>query len=267
MRLISIALLAAAANAALPAQDLPEWVLTLSRIKRQARANFEHLPDYACHETIERYHREPRSEKFHLLDTLHFEVAVIGRKEMYAKAGAGHFDETDLSSMAAGGATSTGTFSSLVYNLFINDNGLTTGWGEDAVGTRRAVRYDFSMPETRSGNVVGNGTVQVTTAVRGSYWADASSFDLIRLEERAVDIPPQLGMTDIVTTIDFERMKIGNSDVLLPSRAEMSLTEMSGRVIRNVTEFAGCRQYGSESVIHFEAPETAPPPAIPPKKK
>ena len=245
-------------ESALPAQDLPEWVLNLARIKRQARANFEHLPDYACHETIERYHREPRSESISSVDTLHLEVAVIGRKEMFAKAGAGQFDVTDLSPISRpSGATGTGSFSGLVYNLFVNDNGLTTGWADDAVGDRRALRYDFSMSEMMSGNIVSNGTVQVTTAVHGSYWADASSFDLLRVEEHAVDIPPALDMSDVTTIIDYQKTKVGNfrRAAAEPGGNEPSRS-VGAAVVRNVTEFSGCRQYGSDSVIHFDGPET-----------
>lgn len=265
MRLFFIALFLAGAEIALPGQDLPQWVLDLARIKRQARGNFEHLPNYVCHETVRRYQRSAHSSKFSDVDTLHFEVAVIDRKEMYAKAGGGHFDTTDLTDFASQGASSTGSFSIFVYNLFVNDTGLTTGWGQDAVGDRRALRYDYSISEMMSGNLVSNGSFQATTGVRGSYWADASTYDLIRLEEHAVDIPPALGMADVSTVIDYERVNIGSSEVLLPRRAELTISEYSGRLIRNVTEFSGCRQYGSESVIHFEGPAAVP--AIPPKKK
>ena len=266
MRAAAIALMLAAAGTAIPAQDLPQWVLNLARIKRQARANFVHLPDYACHETVERYRRLTPSGAFHQMDTLRLEVAVIGRKEMFAKAGAGQFNVTDLTDIATEGATGTGSFAGLVDNLFVNDTGLTTGWADDAVGDRRALRYDFSMSEMMSGNIVSNGTVKATTAVHGSYWADASTFDLLRVEEHAVDIPPALDMSDVTTIIDYQKTKVGASEVLLPSRAEMIITEFSGRQVRNVTGFSGCRQYGSDSVIHFDGPETGPP-APPPKKQ
>jgi hypothetical protein len=266
VNLAPIALLAVAGTI-LPAQDLPQWVLNLARVKRQARANFVQLPDYACHETVERYAREARSDTFRLLDTLHFEVAVIGGKEIYAKAAGGQFEETDPGRLAKEGAINTGSFAATVDNLFVNDNSRTTGWGEDAVGSRRAIRYDFSISEMMSGNLVSNGVTQVTTEVRGSYWADASTFDLVRVEEHAVDIPPALGMADVSTILDFRPVEIGKTEVLLPSRAELTITETSGRLSRNVTGFSGCRKYASESVIHYDGPETATPPAAPPKKK
>ena len=263
----SIALMLAAAGTTLPAQDLPQWVLNLARIKRQARANFARLPDYACHETIQRYHRPSPRGTFHELDTVHLEVAVIGRKEMFATAGAGQFESIDPATAITEGAMSTGSFSGFVNNLFVNDTGLTTGWADDAVGGRRATRYDFSMSEMMSGNTVSNGSVRATTAVRGSFWADASTFDLLRVEEHAVDIPPALNISDVTTIIDYQKTRVGTSEVLLPIRAEMTITEYAGSQSRNVTQFSGCRQYGSDSVIHFEAPDTVPPPAPPPKKK
>lgn len=266
VKLLAVALLLTAGGPVLPAQDLPQWVLNLARIKRQARANFQRLPNYACHETISRSQLLPRGDRFRPLDLLQLEVAVIGGKELYANAGAGQFEDRDLTEMMRHGAINTGSFASLVNNLFVNDNGLTTGWADDAVGTRRALRYDFSIAENLSGNVISNGVEQATTALHGSFWADASTFDLLRIEEHAADIPPRMMMSDITTVIDYQRVKVGESEVLLPSRAEMTITETSGRMARNITEFSGCRQYGSESVIHFGGDEPEGPATTPRKK-
>jgi hypothetical protein len=122
------------------------------------------------------------------------------------------------------------------------------------------------MPENRSGNTISNGYMQVSTALHGSFWADASTFDLLRVEAHAVDIPPGVGLSDVTTIIDYRKVTIGRSDVRLPVRAELTITEMSGRAAHNVTTFSGCRQYGSESVIHFGGPEVEPP-AAPARKK
>ncbi|MGA9624447.1 MAG: hypothetical protein WBL65_16315 [Bryobacteraceae bacterium] len=79
MRLLPVGFaLAVLLTGQLPSQDLAPGATLLARVKEHGRANFEHIPDYACLETVERY-RQSRSVR--LFDTLHLEVAVVGGKE------------------------------------------------------------------------------------------------------------------------------------------------------------------------------------------
>jgi len=71
--------------AALPGQDLPPWLLLLARVKQHGRATFEHIPDYACLETVRRFEKPRDGESFRPVDTLHLEVASVGGKELLAR--------------------------------------------------------------------------------------------------------------------------------------------------------------------------------------
>ena len=108
------AALAMLGGTALPGQDLPQWVLELSRIKRQAKAELIRLPNFACVESINRFERAPGSEVFKPADTIRLEVAFVEGKELFAPVGgAGGFQEPQLSELARGargGALSTGAF-------------------------------------------------------------------------------------------------------------------------------------------------------------
>jgi hypothetical protein len=75
-----------------------------------------------------------------------------------------------------------------------------------------------------------------------------------------VDLPPGLNVRDIVTTIAYGRTRIGSSEPLLPISSELIVTDSSGGQQRNRIEFSGCREYHSESVVHFEG-------AVPDTKK
>jgi hypothetical protein len=91
MKLLPIGLaLAVLLPAGLPGQDLPPGDL-LARVKEHERATFEHIPDYACLETIGRF----RKSSIRPFDTLHLEVAVVGGKELFARKGAAQFQGDD----------------------------------------------------------------------------------------------------------------------------------------------------------------------------
>jgi hypothetical protein len=52
--------------------------------------------------------------------------------------------------------------------------------------------------------------------------------------------------------IEYQRTRLGESDVLLPVSSEDFMEHVSGVELRNRTEFTGCRQYGATSSISFE---------------
>jgi hypothetical protein len=260
MKLAAIGVVAAI-SMLLPAQDLPDWVLQLSRIKRHARGNFEHFPNYACKQTVERFVMTAKDPVFRHTDTLELEVAVVGGHEFFARAG-GEFDLRSPNQIVGMGMFGTGAFSSTARNLFVNDAGRTTAWAKETDGGRPVLRFDFEIPQTLRPLTLSNGGFQAIVGLRGSFWADAESLDLLEIEDHAVDIPLELQMTDVMQTIHYGHEKIGATDVILPRQAETLVTRFHGELSKNVSTFSACREFGSESKITFDEP--APPPV---KKK
>ena len=74
-------------------------------------------------------------------------------------------------------------------------------------------------------------------------------------------------MRGVDTTIVYDKVPIGPSMVLLPKTAETLVIAADNVHDRNVTEFTNCREYSSESSIHFGPDDSdAKPPAAPKKK-
>ena len=105
------AALAVLLTAALPAQDLPPWVLLLARVKQHARATFEHIPDYACLETVNRFQRPRDDAPFSPIDTVRLEVAVVSGKELLARQGATRFQDGNATDFISEGLIGSGGFS------------------------------------------------------------------------------------------------------------------------------------------------------------
>ena len=200
MKLLALGVVLALGIPALPGQDLPDWVLQLSRVKRHSRENFQHLPDYVCRETVDRFAKGPRAKALEKLDTLQFDVALVGGREMLAAPGAG-FEAAAPAAYIRQGAFSTGSFASTVSNLFVNDNARITRWREEKDLFRVALAYDFEMSEFMSGYVVRSGSVSAATGLAGTFWVDRDTLDLLRIEEHAVAIPEYVGLSAVDTTI------------------------------------------------------------------
>ncbi len=257
--------LAVLLTAALPGQDLPPWLLLLARVKQHGRATFEHIPDYACLETVNRFEKPRYGVSFRPVDTLHLEVASVGGKEVFARQGAARFGDGDLHAFISEGVISSGDFSAAPLNLFVRDVARITPLPQGEISTGATLGFHFEESALTVDFVVQYGRNKGQVGLRGTFWVDPQTLDLVRIEQQAVDIPPILLVRGLTTSIVYARTRIGSSNPLLPQSAVTVLTDFHGVERKNAIEFTGCREYSSESTIHFGAPVPEPPPA--PKKK
>ncbi len=248
-------------TAAMPAQDLPPWLLLLARVKQHGRATFEHIPDYSCLETVNRFEKPRNGESFWPVDTLRLEVASVGGKEIFARQGAARFGDGDLHAFTSQGVLSSGAFSATPLNLFVEDVARITPLPQEGMFSGMTLGFHFEVSAMTGGFTVQSGGSKARAGLRGTFWVDPQTLDLVRIEEQAVDLPPLPLMRDLTTSINYARTRIGSSEPLLPQSAETVVTDYYGAERKNVIEFTGCREYTSESVIHVGPVVSAPPPA------
>jgi len=252
--------------ACLAQTEVPREILLLARIRQKMADHLTRMPDYTCLETVERSTRRRSSLPFLHVDTMRVEVAHVGSKELYARPGGQKFEESDLSSLVGAGMTASGEFALHLRAIFGSGIPLFTYRGEEDVAGRRTVRYEYSVPQNFSGYRLRIASREGIVGFSGSFWADPETLEVVRLEVKAEDIPPHVPVLSAVTVIDYGKAPIGESEALLPRRAELVMTESFGRQNLNRTEFTNCRQYVGESVVLFvDSRVTYEPP--PEKKK
>jgi hypothetical protein len=245
---------------------LPPEVLLLAKIKLRAAENLSGLPNYTCLQSIERYRRRAPTRKAELVDTLRLEVALVGGKELFAYPGGEGFEDREPSELAPGGAFGNGAFALHAKSVFLSNSATFTHAGETTREGRRLIRFNYSVPQMLSGYTLKVGPVKGIAGYHGSFWVDAETLDLVRLEVTAHDIPSHVPLKAADTAMEYARARIGHSAYLLAHKAEMTLVDLAGNESRNVTSFSGCRQYAGESVLNFgEPPPSAAPQAAGPK--
>ena len=254
------ALLCLSAGIAAAQADVPREVLLLARIKQKMKANLLQAPNYTCLETIEREHRTPRGRDFKPVDMIRLEVAQVDNKELFSWPGGGRFEESSLHHFISSGVMGNGAFTLHARALFVGEVAHFDYAGEEEAGGRRLVRYDFRQPQFLSGYRISTNGRQATVAWHGSFWADPETYDVFRIRVDADEIPIELGVSAAITSIDYERVRIGSTDALLPQHGELIMTDLAGADSRNRTQFSQCRQYATESAISFveREPEIAP---------
>lgn len=253
MRFAAGLILSAFALPACAQSDLPPEVLLLARIRHHATADLTNLPNFTCLETIERSTRNSPVKPFDVKDIVRVEVAYVGERELYAWPGASNFESRPLADMVGTGMTSMGEYSSHVRSVFLGYAVIHYA-DEEEMGGHRAARYDYEISPAFSGYTVNVNGRSGIVGVRGAFWADTTTFDLLRLTVEGTDIPDQLGVRAMLTDVDYGRLHIASGDFLLPQSSHVWMGFDSGIENRNRIEFTHCRQYATESVLSFEEP-------------
>ena len=265
---------------ALAAQSqLPFEVIALARVKDRMRASLDRAPNYTCFQTIhrarltkkarrrlERKLIDSRRRSINLnlpvssTDTLEIEVAYVAGRELYSWPGADGFEERSLGELVGFGSLSTGSFAVTAHNVFLTDAARFNFRGREVIEGKSLLRYDFQVSLFQSGFTLRDSRQEIEVPYKGSCWVDPETFDLVRLETEAVDIPPELEISKAITRVDYAPVTLDGNVFLLPQSARDATSFWSGAENHNRTEFTRCRRFGASSTISFD---DAPPEAEP----
>jgi hypothetical protein len=136
--------------------------------------------------------------------------------------------------------------------------------GEVDFQGKPAIRFDYNVPQMLSGYSVHTGSANAIVGYHGSFYANAQSFDMERIEVIAEDIPAELLLARAEDKIDYAITRIGEGDFLLPAQSQLTLADLGGAESQNHVKFTACRQFSGESTITFDdAPADAKPGTAP----
>jgi hypothetical protein len=211
--------------------------------------DLESLPEYTCIETVQRFiNSKP-------VDTIRLEILFTGKKELYASPGSRSFKDDDPSAFIASGMIGDGMLGTRLHNIFLSGATVFQWRGEEETGRdrgwARAVKYDFRISRLESQYTVSSRGWSGVVGMKGSFWADPETFELLRVEIHADEIPPMLPVRDVVTLSNYARMRIGERDVMLPQSSELQMYHLDGSLSLDIFDFTHCRSYHAESTIAF----------------
>jgi hypothetical protein len=237
--------------AAAAAQLSPE-VLLLSRIREHIKQNIALARNCTCVETVARSSRKAENVRMESVDTLRFEVAWIGGKELFSFPGERRFTQRPLDELVNIGMSAEGLFGSFVHELF-STNVPTIAPAEESTSTgRRIVQYRFRFPAMMSHYTLTNAAGSARVGWSGAFWADADSLELVRLRVEADDIPVGLGIRSAVTEIEYGKYLLDTSMLQLPQTSTVTMTYWNGAMNVNRTDFSQCRAFSAASDVSFD---------------
>jgi hypothetical protein len=232
--------------------DDPEGLL--KRIRGAIADRLSHLPNYTCHEIVDRLFRRSGEGSLEHLDRVEFEVAFVDHTELFARPGDPRFEEDSISKVVNGGTIGNGAFASHAGALFSGDIATFKYSGSCKKEGHTTYRYDFQVPQEKSHFLLKHGSAEGIVAYKGTFWADIETFDLVRLELKVDHIPAYIGVSSVNELMHYVTVRIKESEFLLPGKSEMAAYDEVGNYSLNMISFAGCREFKGESVVTYGTP-------------
>lgn len=221
------------------------------RIKSHMSEHLAHLPNYTCHETIERYMRSGGSLRH--LDEVRLDVIFTGQRELYSRGGGGQFQDEPIQKLVSWGTISNGALGSHIDLLLSQEEAEFKYSGTGKKDGHKCLRFDLTVPIEKSHFQVRHNGVEGIAGYKGSLWVDADTYDPVRVDFKVDRIPPAVGVRVIEEFLHYKKMTIGNSEFDLPAVSELAATDQDGTYTVNQTKLDGCREFTADSVVQYGA--------------
>jgi len=194
----------------------------------------------------------------YLTDRLRLDVKVSAGAEIGSWAGASQFDAKSIFDLVATGPFGTGALGTFLSDIFDNGGTSFVYSGEVLSDAGELYQYSYQVPLSASHYQVHTGRDWQEIAYEGEVGIDPHSLDLRHLVVRSNHLPVEAAACEVVTNADYARIHIGTGDFLLPQRSRLHIVTVSTDEDDIVMTYSGCREYQSESTIHFgDDPATA----------
>jgi hypothetical protein len=152
---------------------------------------------------------------------------------------------------AGGGVLSTGDFALHARAIFASRAPTFTWVGPGSEDGRKTIQFDFRVPRQKSAYRIRTGAHAGVVGYHGSFWVEAATLDLVRIQVQVDDIPADLSISQVEDMLEYQRVRIGDADFLLPRASELIMVDAAESASRNRTRFSSCRQYSGQSVVRF----------------
>jgi|RhiMethySRZTD1v2_1073278.scaffolds.fasta_scaffold498227_1 hypothetical protein len=237
---------------ALPPRSAEEPEGLFQRIKARAAEHLAQLPNYTCHQTIDRVMRTRNG--FQHLDTVELEVAFVGQQELFSRPGEDKFGERPIEKMVSGGTIGNGVLGSHIDLIFTQEGAEFKYAGAGKKNGRKTLRYDLRVPIEKSTFLVRHNGSAGVAGYEGSIWVDAETFDLVRVDFKVNRIPSHLGVRLIEKSLHYKKVTIANTEFNLPDHSELAATDDMGNYTLNIIKLNRCREFGANSVVKYGSP-------------
>jgi hypothetical protein len=246
----------------------------LLRVRAHVTDTVHRLPKYMCSLTVERaqYLPDPNhapscdamsaqwtkgelNPRLYQTDRVRLDVGIAAANEIYSWVGEDRFDDRDVFDLVSQGALQTGGFTGFLTSIFGGEAANFTYNGETVSNGRTLAEFGFQVPQEQSNYWFTNRHgKRITTGYEGEFLADPKTGELMRLVIRTNGDLSETGACESITALDYSRVRLNDSEFLLPREANLDILNSDGTEFHNRTGYAACHEFRGESQLRFDAP-------------
>jgi hypothetical protein len=242
---------------------LPKYMCSLAIDRAQYSPDPNHAP--SCDGLAAQRWKGQLKPRLVETDRVRLDVAIAAANEIYSWVGEDRFNDREVFDLVRQGALQTGGFSTFLATIFAGEDANFTYNGETERDGRKLTEFGFQVPMEKSRYFFGNRHQDTVTGYEGTFLADPDTGDLVRLLIRTNGLPASSGSCEATTALDYGRVRLNNSEFLLPREAILEILNIDGTELRNRTEFASCHEFHGESAMKFDEPTPEPGSDVPVK--
>jgi hypothetical protein len=209
------------------------------------------LPDYLVQQITSRYFSPGGFGGWRPIDVVTADLAYVGGKEDYRNF---RIDGKPVDRPEDSGSWSTGEFGTTLEDvLSLATNASFRRVREEPVAAGTALVYDLSVPQPNSHwTLVTPDQRRYRAAYEGAIWIDKQTHRVLRIEQRATELPRDFPFNRAEATLSYAFAEIEGRTYLLPGSAEnIFCASGSGACTRNTIEFRDYRKFTTESQVRF----------------
>lgn len=260
-----------------PAPSSQEQAEILDLIRANAINYSNNLPNFLCTQ-VTRKNVDPTGTGDHWrqTDTIQEQLSFFEHREKYIVTMVNGSAVTNRDHEKLGGATSSGEFGSMLYDIFNPATQARFEWERWTTWDgRRTYVFSFEVSRERSRYDIYHGPSDrhVVAAYRGSVYADAVTKDIMRIKMECVNLPYDFAIQEVTQDLRYKNAKIADQDFLLPATSELFSKE-GHYLVKNTISYHLYRKFSTEEKITFQSVDDLPddktkeePPKAPVKKQ
>ena len=191
-------------------------------------------------------------------DRLRLDLTVSRGAEVFSWHGNTGFTSPSIQKIVQGGPVSSGSFVGLMRNIFTTPGVSFTFRGSAKESGTEVVRFSYSVEKKISQlRVEGAEGRWAIVPYRGSFSADARTFELDHLKIEVDKLPSDLKICSTATEVRYQTVDIFGTRTLLPRKFELSINDDSSLHTVSRGEYSQCHEFRTESRVRFDAPDYA----------
>jgi hypothetical protein len=243
----------------------------IEKSRDRALAYARSLPDFVCTEVIRRYAetrpqtvrglsrsggpmQSPAANKWTPTDKLTVKLSYFQQKEDHSLVLVND-KPTSLKYEGLAGGTGAGEFGGTLQNIFERHAQTVFKWESwKNIRRHRAAVYSYNVEAEHSHYLVMNGvpgdTHEAVVKFHGTLDVDRETGEVLHLTYTADQIPKEVKVDRVSTTVDYDFADVAGRNYLLPTHSETQIYS-PGLSVMNEMDFREYRKFSTDSTIEF----------------